>query len=100
MPLSDGRIKAAQARWELELAILQEEEKRVMSALEEHSRRGAALPREILDRLKAARSQCNEAFQALMASVEARGAGDPRPVIEAGDARLLRSIKHSSRDPG
>jgi hypothetical protein len=73
MPLSDGRIKAAQARWELELAILQEEEKRLMSTLEDHSRRGAALPREILDRLKAARSQCNEAFQALMASVEARG---------------------------
>jgi len=73
MAPTDPRIRAAQARWELQLAILQEEEKRLVSALEDHSRRGAALPGEFLRRLKAARSQCNEAFQALMTSVEERG---------------------------
>jgi glycerol-3-phosphate O-acyltransferase len=73
MALTDARIRAAQARWELQLAILQEEEKRLLNALEEHSRREAALPQEFLDRLKAARSQCNKAFQSLMACVQERG---------------------------
>jgi hypothetical protein len=73
MALTDAQIRAAQARWELQLAILQEEEKRLVNALEEHSRRGSALPLEFLERLKAARSQCNEAFQALMDSVQERG---------------------------
>jgi hypothetical protein len=77
MPLSDGQIKAAQARWELELAILQEEEKRLMRALEEISRDEVALPLELLNRLKAARSQCDKAFQLLMASMEARGEAAP-----------------------
>jgi hypothetical protein len=84
MELTDTQVRAAQARWELELAILQEEEKRLLDALEEHSRRGAALPHEFLERLKAARSQCNEAFQALMASVEARGEAAP-PSTSAAD---------------
>jgi hypothetical protein len=69
---TDGHIRAAQVRWELQLAILQEEERRVVDALEEHSRRGIALPQKFLDRLKAARSQCNEAFQSLMACIERR----------------------------
>ena len=73
--VTEEQIRAAQARWELQLAILQEEERRIVNALEEHSRRGAALPQELLDRLKAARSQCNEAFQSLMASIERRAAG-------------------------
>jgi hypothetical protein len=72
MPLSDGQIKAAQARWELELTILQEEEKRLMAALEEYSRDGTALPPELLNRLKAARSQCNRAFQLLITTMEER----------------------------
>jgi len=74
MPLTDGQIKAAQARWELELAILQEEEKRLMAALEDQSRGSAATPLERLDRLKAARSQCNQAFQQLTTAVEERAA--------------------------
>jgi len=78
MPLSDGRIKAAQARWELELAILQEEEKRLMAALEEQSREGTGTSLERLKRLKAARSQCNQAFQLLTTAVEQRAARVPR----------------------
>lgn len=72
MAFTDEKIKATQALWELQLAILQEEERRLVGALEEHSRGGAAVPREVLDRLKAARAQCNEAFQSLMACLEER----------------------------
>jgi len=72
MTISDPRIKSAQARWALDLAILQEEERRVVGALDEQTRRGAATPREGLERLKAARDQCNSAFQALMALIERR----------------------------
>ena len=72
---TDQPIRAAQTRWELKLAILQEEERRVVDALEAHSRRGVALPQEFLDRLKAARSQCNQAFQSLMACIERRAVG-------------------------
>ena len=70
---SVDQIRAAQARWALHLVILQEEEKRIVSALEEYSQAGAALPIEAFERLKASRAQCNEAFQALMAAIE-RGA--------------------------
>lgn len=69
---SDEDIKAAQIRWELQLAILQEEERRVVSALEEYSRRGALSPEGMLDRVKTARAQCNKAFQSLMRSIEHR----------------------------
>ena len=65
-------IKTAQAVWALHLAILQEEESRLVSALEEPSREGSPVPQEFLDRLKSARVQCNTAFQALMAAIEAR----------------------------
>ena len=65
-------IKAAQAVWALHLAILQEEESRLVSALEEPSREGSPVPQELLDRLKSARAQCNTAFQALMAAIEVR----------------------------
>lgn len=72
MVLTDASIRAAQARWELQLAILQEEEARLLRALEEHSRDKAVVTQEILDRLKAARTQCNDAFQSLMGSIEQR----------------------------
>jgi hypothetical protein len=72
MVLTDATIRAAQARWELQLAILQEEEGRLLNALEEHSRESAAAAQEILDRLRAARTQCNQAFQSLMGSIEQR----------------------------
>ncbi len=72
MVLTDASIRAAQARWELQLAILQEEEARLLLALEEHSKGKAAVAEEILDRLKAARTQCNDAFQSLMSSIEQR----------------------------
>jgi hypothetical protein len=70
--ITSEHIKAAQVRWELQLAILQEEERRIVDALEEHSRHGAPLPREKMNRLKTARAQCNEAFQSLMRSIEDR----------------------------
>ena len=69
---ADTQIRAAQALWSLQLAILQEEEGRLVTALEEPSRDGTPLPQEFLDRLKSARAQCNEAFQALMAAIEER----------------------------
>ncbi|MEZ0309255.1 MAG: hypothetical protein ACAH21_15125 [Ramlibacter sp.] len=72
---TDEQIRAAQVRWELQLAILQEEEKRVVDALEEHTLRGVVLPQEFLARLKAARAQCNEAFQSLMVCIERRTIG-------------------------
>ena len=79
MVLTDATIRAAQARWELQLAILQEEEARLLSTLEKHSRDGAGTTPEILDRLKAARTQCNQAFQALMGSIEQRIGRDTAP---------------------
>ena len=79
MVLTDATIRAAQARWELQLAILQEEEARLLSTLEKHSRDGAATAQEILDRLKAARAQCNQAFQSLMGSIEQRISRDSAP---------------------
>jgi hypothetical protein len=72
MVLTDATIRAAQARWELQLAILQEEEARLLSALERHSREGSATAQEVLDRLKSARAQCNQAFQSLMGCIERR----------------------------
>jgi hypothetical protein len=66
-------IRAAQARWNLHLVILQEEERRVVSTVECCSRTGATVPREAFERLKATRAQCNEAFQTLVAAME-RGA--------------------------
>ena len=70
MRFNDVQVKAAHARWELQLAILQEEEGRLIDALEQYSRQGAALPQEVLARLKMSRAQCNEAFQALMGCLE------------------------------
>ncbi|MDP3857706.1 MAG: hypothetical protein Q8Q73_08110 [Stagnimonas sp.] len=83
MAPTDEKIKAAQALWELQLAILQEEERRLVSALEEPSRAGAQIPQELrlLARLKAARTQCNEAFQSLMTAVEERVARDTGAAI-------------------
>ena len=72
MTQSNAQLKAAQVRWELNLSILQEEERRLFSMLEEQSRESATLPPEVLDRLKAARSQCNEAFKLLMGAIEER----------------------------
>ena len=72
----DERIRAAQAVWELHLAILQEEERRLVTALEQPSRDGTPVPQEFVDRLKSARAQCNKAFQLLMAAIEGRVAWD------------------------
>jgi predicted nuclease with TOPRIM domain len=72
MTQSNPKLKAAQVRWELKLTVLQEEERRLFSMLEEQSRESAALPQDMLDRLKAARSQCNEAFKQLMGAIEDR----------------------------
>lgn len=72
MTQANARLKAAQVRWQLNLTILQEEERRLFSMLEEQSRETATLPQDMLDRLKAARSQCNEAFKALMGAIEDR----------------------------
>jgi hypothetical protein len=72
MTVANERLRAAQVRWELQLAILQEEERRLVTVLEEHSRGGAAVPQELLDRLKAARAQCNTAFQSLMNFIQER----------------------------
>ena len=72
MTVANEKLRAAQVRWELQLAILQEEERRLVTVLEEHSRGGAAVPQELLDRLKAARAQCNTAFQSLMNFIQER----------------------------
>ncbi len=72
MTQPNAQLKAAQVRWELKLTVLQEEERRLFSMLEEQSRESAALPQDMLDRLKAARSQCNEAFKLLMGAIEDR----------------------------
>jgi hypothetical protein len=77
MTQSNDRLKAAQVRWQLNLTILQEEERRLFSMLEEQSRESATLPQDVLDRLKAARSQCNEAFKLLMGAIEERVTADP-----------------------
>jgi hypothetical protein len=45
--------------------------------LEEQSRESATLRQDVLDRLKAARSQCNEAFKLLMGAIEERVTADP-----------------------
>jgi len=73
---TDEKIKAAQALWELQLAILQEEERRLINALEDHSRADAKVPQGFLERVKAARAQCNAAFQSLMTAIEHRIARD------------------------
>jgi len=67
-----GELKAAQARWELDLAILHEEERRLVQALEAISGNPSAAPHLAVARLSAARAQCNEAFQALMAAIARR----------------------------
>ncbi len=72
MTQPNAQLKAAQVRWELKLTVLQEEERRLFSMLEEQSRESAALPQDMLDRLKAARSQCNDAFKLLMGAIEDR----------------------------
>lgn len=72
MPQSTAQIRAAQARWELNLTVLQEEERRLFALLEEQSRKSASLPQDTLDRLKAARAQCNEAFRQLMEAIQKR----------------------------
>ena len=72
MTRSNAQLKAAQVRWQLNLSVLQEEERRLFSMLEERSRESATLPQDMLDRLRAARSQCNEAFKLLMEAIEAR----------------------------
>lgn len=72
MNQSNAQLKAAQVRWQLNLTVLQEEERRLFSLLEEQSRESATLPQDMLDRLKAARSQCNEAFKLLMGAIEDR----------------------------
>ena len=72
MTQSNARLKAAQVRWELNLTVLQEEERRLFSMLEEQSRESGTVPQDVLDRLKAARSQCNEAFKLLMGAIEDR----------------------------
>lgn len=68
----NAQLKAAQVRWALKLTVLQEEERRLFSMLEEQSRETSTLPQDMLDRLKAARSQCNEAFKLLMGAIEDR----------------------------
>jgi len=70
MRSTDTKVRAAHARWELQLAILQEDEKRLLDALKECSLKRSTLPQEKLDRLKTSRAQCNEAFQALMGCFE------------------------------
>ncbi|MDP3761847.1 MAG: hypothetical protein Q8R01_15165 [Ramlibacter sp.] len=65
-------LKAAQARWELHLAILHEEERRLVRALEVISSDPSAPPHLAVDRLSAARVQCNEAFQSLMNAIARR----------------------------
>jgi len=82
MTQSNDQLKAAQVRWELNLSILQEEERRLLGMLEEQSRESATLPQDVLDRLKAARSQCNEAFKLLMGAIEDRVSATQSP--EAG----------------
>jgi hypothetical protein len=72
MTQSNDQLKAAQVRWELNLSILQEEERRLFGMLEEQSRESATVPQDVLDRLKAARSQCNDAFKLLMGAIEDR----------------------------
>lgn len=88
MPQSTAQIRAAQARWELNLTVLQEEERRLFTLLEEQSRKSASLPQDTLDRLKAARAQCNEAFKQLMAAIEKRvdQAAKPQVTSRQGDA--------------
>lgn len=65
-------LKAAQARWELHLAILHEEERRLVQALEAISSDPSAAPQLAVARLSAARAQCNEAFQSLMTAIAHR----------------------------
>lgn len=65
-------LKAAQARWELHLAILHEEERRAVGALEVGLPDGPVSPGVALDRLTAARAQCNDAFQALLSCIAHR----------------------------
>lgn len=72
MTRTNAQLKAAQARWELNLTVLQEEERRLFSVLEEHSRQAGSPPQDMLDRLRAARAQCNEAFKLLMGAIEER----------------------------
>jgi hypothetical protein len=72
MALSKEQISAAQVRWELHLAILREEERRLVHAVQERSREGEALPVGIVERLTAARAQCDGAFQVLMNSIQDR----------------------------
>lgn len=72
MTQTNDQLKAAQVRWELNLSILQEEERRLFGMLEEQSRESATVPQDVLDRLKAARAQCNEAFKLLMGAIEDR----------------------------
>ena len=79
---TDEKVKAAQALWELQLAILQEEERRLINALEDHSRADAMVPQGFLERVKAARAQCNAAFQSLMTAIEHRIGRDAGPVAE------------------
>lgn len=64
------QVRPAQARWQLHSVILQEEERRIVDALEESSRSGSRLPRQAFERLKASRAQCDEAFQDLLVAIE------------------------------
>jgi len=72
MTHSNVELKAAQARWALNLTVLQEEERRLFSMFEVESRRSASPSQDTLERLKAARFQCDEAFKMLMGAIEDR----------------------------
>jgi hypothetical protein len=65
-------LSAAQARWELHLAILHEEERRAVGALQAGPVDGPRDPAAALGRLTAARAQCNDAFQSLLSSIAHR----------------------------
>src|SRR3990167_2319661 len=78
-------LKAAQARWELHLAILHEEERRLVQALEVVSSNASAAPQLAVARLTAARAQCNEAFQSLMGTIARRASLVGAAAASAGD---------------
>ena len=88
MALTDPKIRAAQAIWTLKLAILQEQERRLVCALEQPSGMGTLTPSEYLASLKAARAQCNDAFESVEGIAEIR-------VAQAADAMNCRGHGHA-----
>jgi hypothetical protein len=76
MSREEQTLSAAQARWELHLAILHEEERRAVEALQGGRMDGLRDPATALDRLTSARAQCNGAFQSLLSSIAHRIGAD------------------------